>query len=131
MEAIKESSFTLFIKTNENIIGVACITIYKHHRQGYMWEISYICSDINFKGVGSMLVDKIKTIGKTYKNMLPIILYGLGLYPDSQKLYLRNGFVNNSFTISGGKKNIKRRRTYKPKYKVKKRNNKNKKTIKV
>jgi hypothetical protein len=63
--------------------------------------------------------------------MLPIILYGLGLYPDSQKLYLRNGFVNNSFTISGGKKNIKRRRTYKPKYKVKKRNNKNKKTIKV
>ena len=101
LRAIKESSFTLLIKNN-TIIGVACITIY-NTRDGYMWEISYICADSEFKGTGSLLIDTLKKIAKKYTNMLPITIYGLGVHPPSVKLYNKHGFVDNQFKVTGGK----------------------------
>lgn len=117
LDAINECSFTLLIKNGE-MIGVACITIYNTSSYGYMWEISYICADPEFKGTGSMLIQKLKEIAKKYTHMLPITIYGLGVYPDSVSLYKRNGFIDNQFKITGGKH--KKNTKYKKSRKLKK-----------
>jgi hypothetical protein len=106
IDAINESSFSIFA-IQKQIVGIMCVTIYKHKTYGYMWEISYICSDENIKGVGSILIDKVKKIAKEYTYMLPITIYGLALYPASEQLYLRNKFIDNKLIINGGNKKIK------------------------
>lgn len=118
IDAINESTFTIFV-LDKNIVGIMCISIYKHKQIGYMWEISYICSDEGVKGIGSILIDKLKKVAKTYTHMLPITIYGLALYPASEQLYLRNNFINNQFIITGGTKKNKKtsKKTYKKTYK--------------
>ena len=48
-----------------------------------MWEVSYICTAK--KGVGTLLIKKIKDIAVEYE--LLITIYGLGVYLGSQFLY--------------------------------------------
>ena len=103
MNAISECSFVLYYK-DEKIKGILCVTVY-----GNMWEISYICVSPVKKGLGSRLIDKLKNIASTYKS--PIILYGLGLYEGSQKLYEKNGFIDNTFEVRGKRTRRRLRRS--------------------
>ncbi len=95
-----QSAFTLYHKTGDTVTGIACITMY-----GNMWEITHICVAAREKGLGSRIIAKLKEIAGMYPP--PLTLYGLGLYPGSEQLYLKNGFLDNRFEIG----NSRRRKT--------------------
>ena len=105
--SFNQAAFTLYHKTGDKVTGIACITLY-----GNMWEITHICVSAQERGLGSRIITKLKEIAGTYPP--PLTLYGLGLYPASEQLYLRNGFVENRFEIgktrkTKGKKGKKRK----------------------
>jgi hypothetical protein len=83
-DAMTSSTFSLYYIENQILLGIACVTIY-----GDMWEVSYICTAK--KGVGTLLIKKIKDIAVEYE--LPITIYGLGVYLGSQFLYKKNKFI--------------------------------------
>ena len=95
--SFNQSEFTLYHTTGDKVTGVACITKY-----GNMLEITHICVSARERGLGSRIITKLKEIAGTYPP--PITLYGLGLYPASEQLYLRNGFVDNRFEIGRTRK---------------------------
>lgn len=106
--SFNQAAFTLYYKTGDKVAGIACITMY-----GNMWEITHICVSARERGLGSRIITKLKEIAGTYPP--PLTLYGLGLYPASEQLYLRNGFVDNRFEIGrtrkGKRKGTRKRRT--------------------
>ena len=77
------STFSLYYIENQILLGIACVTIY-----GDMWEVSYICTAK--KGVGTLLIKKIKDIAVEYE--LPITIYGLG-FIQVQNFYIKNKFI--------------------------------------
>jgi len=107
--SIEESNFLLYIEDETKIVAALTVIMY-----GNMWEISYICS--LKKGSGTILINILKGIAAQFK---PVTLYGLGIHEGSRKLYIKNEFENidNSYryTINGGKKTYKKRKTYKNK----------------
>jgi hypothetical protein len=109
-ESTQEVSFILYFKKDMKIKGILCLTVY-----GQMWEVSYICVSVDEKGLGSSLLDKLKSMAKKYSR--PITIYGLALYEGSQKLYIKNGFVNNQFIVGGKKMKTKKMKTKKMKTK--------------
>jgi len=111
--SFNQAEFVLYHKTEDKVTGIACISKY-----GNMWEITHICSAAQERGLGSRIITKLKEIAGTYPP--PLTLYGLGLYPASEQLYLRNGFVDNRFEIG---------RTRKGKRKGKKKGKTNRKVI--
>lgn len=102
--SFNQAEFTLYYKTEDKVTGIACITKY-----GNMWEITHICVSAQAKGLGSRIITKLKEIAGTYPP--PLTLYGLGLYPASEQLYLRNGFVDNRFEIGKTRKRKGKRKT--------------------
>jgi hypothetical protein len=104
--SFNQAEFTLYHTTGDKVTGIACITMY-----GNMWEITHICVAAQERGLGSRIITKLKEIAGTYPP--PLTLYGLGLYPGSVQLYLKNGFVENRFEIGKtrkGKRKVKRKR---------------------
>lgn len=124
MQAVGESSFVLYYENDGVITGIACMTIY-----GPMWEISYICVSAREKGLGSRLIEKLKEIASLY-DPKPITLYGLAIYPASEKLYLKNGFVDKKFEVAEGKKRRSKRFKKSKKSKKSKRSKRSKRSKK-
>jgi hypothetical protein len=107
---IEECSFYIYKRNVSGMItGLMTITDYPA-TVGHLMEITFICVSLVEAGgrIGTVLLDKLKQVTRRYD--LPITLYGLGTSPDSRKLYGYNGFTENKFTVSHGKKRKTKRK---------------------